>query len=307
MRTPEELPSRRLRSEAVPRSPRLPASSRALGARALRPLAPRSPRAGSAGQARAAGRRGGWAERGRRRDPSGSAWLRRGGRGAEFGGAVPDSGVRMAAAGSGPHLGSPTLAARDARQASAPQAPGPCGGTPGLPPSQDGYTFVPAAQAIPLQVDMAMALQRVRISEKYGQSYLCLLQAVFVAGKCPPRARRPGGLGSRPAGPRLRSPLRSQPGRQAGTLCLRSHPAPPSPLPGRPRPPAAVVPRAGRGAAGGRRCGEVSAAAGPGYPPHLHRPPRCRVAPDRWGRTASSQSASRRPEAGLPRPALPFE
>uniref|UniRef100_A0A452QYE0 MCF.2 cell line derived transforming sequence n=1 Tax=Ursus americanus TaxID=9643 RepID=A0A452QYE0_URSAM len=37
---------------------------------------------------------------------------------------------------------------------------------------------------------MAMALQRVRISEKYGQSYLCLLQAVFVAGKFPPRARR---------------------------------------------------------------------------------------------------------------------
>ncbi|XP_077890323.1 proto-oncogene DBL isoform X7 [Ictidomys tridecemlineatus] len=37
------------------------------------------------------------------------------------------------------------------------------------------------AQTVPLQVDMAMALQRVRIEEKYGKSYLCLLQAVFVA------------------------------------------------------------------------------------------------------------------------------
>nr|XP_011739173.1 proto-oncogene DBL isoform X17 [Macaca nemestrina] len=40
---------------------------------------------------------------------------------------------------------------------------------------------MPIAQAIPLQVDMAMALQRVRIAEKYGKNYLCLLQAVFVA------------------------------------------------------------------------------------------------------------------------------
>lgn len=97
----------------------------------------------------------------------------------------------MAAAGSGPYLDSPTPAVRDARQASAPGPPVPCGGTPGLPLSPDGCTFVPAAQAIPLQVNMAMALQRVRISEKYGQNYLCLLQAVFVAGKFPPRARRP--------------------------------------------------------------------------------------------------------------------
>lgn len=53
---------------------------------------------------------------------------------------------------------------------------------------------------------------------------------------------------------------------------MRSHPAPPAPLQGRPRPRAAVVPRAGRGAAGGRRCGEDSAAAGLGSP--LPLPPR---------------------------------
>ncbi|XP_075813535.1 proto-oncogene DBL isoform X1 [Microtus pennsylvanicus] len=36
-------------------------------------------------------------------------------------------------------------------------------------------------QAVPVQVDMAMALHRVRIAEKYGKNYLCLLQAVFLA------------------------------------------------------------------------------------------------------------------------------
>ncbi|XP_070358737.1 proto-oncogene DBL isoform X2 [Equus asinus] len=87
----------------------------------------------------------------------------------------------MAAAGSRRPPGSPTLAARHVPQASAPQTPVPCGRTPGLPQDQDGCSFVPIAHAIPLQVDMAMALQRVRISEKYGKSYLCLLQAVFVA------------------------------------------------------------------------------------------------------------------------------
>ncbi|XP_021569972.1 proto-oncogene DBL isoform X2 [Carlito syrichta] len=45
----------------------------------------------------------------------------------------------------------------------------------------DGCTFGPTAQAIPLQVDMAMALQRVRFAKKYGKNYLCLLQAVLVA------------------------------------------------------------------------------------------------------------------------------
>lgn len=57
MRTQEELPSRRQRPEAVPRSPELPASSRALGARA--PASGASvPTAGSGGQAPAAGRPG---------------------------------------------------------------------------------------------------------------------------------------------------------------------------------------------------------------------------------------------------------
>ncbi|XP_024624704.1 guanine nucleotide exchange factor DBS-like, partial [Neophocaena asiaeorientalis asiaeorientalis] len=64
---------------------------------------------------------------------------------------------------------------------SASGAPVPTSGTPGLPWDPDGCAFVPATQAISLQVDMAMALQRVRISDKYGKSYLCLLQAVFLA------------------------------------------------------------------------------------------------------------------------------
>ncbi|NP_001414337.1 MCF.2 cell line derived transforming sequence [Rattus norvegicus] len=45
----------------------------------------------------------------------------------------------------------------------------------------DNGTFVPFTQTIPVQVDMAMALHRVRIAEKYGKNYLCLLQAVFLA------------------------------------------------------------------------------------------------------------------------------
>nr|XP_028697714.1 uncharacterized protein LOC114674663 [Macaca mulatta] len=94
----------------------------------------------------------------------------------------------MAAAGARPHLGSPRRAARHIPQAaaSAPWTPVSCGRIPGLPQNPDGCTFMPIAQAIPLQVDMAMALQRVRIAEKYGKNYLCLLQAVFVAGKAPP-------------------------------------------------------------------------------------------------------------------------
>uniref|UniRef100_A0A8D1GST5 MCF.2 cell line derived transforming sequence n=2 Tax=Sus scrofa TaxID=9823 RepID=A0A8D1GST5_PIG len=84
----------------------------------------------------------------------------------------------MAAAGSRPHLGS---AARHAPGAPQPRTPEADGRTPGLPQDPDGCALVPTTQAIPLQVDMAMALQRVRISEKYGKSYLCLLQAVFVA------------------------------------------------------------------------------------------------------------------------------
>lgn len=160
----------------------------------------------------------------------------------------------MAAAGSGPHLDSPTPAVRDALQASAPGAPVPCGGTPGLPPSPDGCTFVPAAQAIPLQVDMAMALQRVRISEKYGQSYLCLLQAVFVAGKFPPRARRPAASApARLARASAHWSLASPAGRRAHFVCARTpHPLPHCRgAPGRERPlflgPAAAL-RAGGGA-----------------------------------------------------------
>lgn len=42
---------------------------------------------------------------------------------------------------------------------------------------------MPFTQAVPVQVDMAMALHRVRIAEKYGKNYLCLLQAVFLAGE----------------------------------------------------------------------------------------------------------------------------
>ncbi|XP_015842872.1 proto-oncogene DBL isoform X2 [Peromyscus maniculatus bairdii] len=47
--------------------------------------------------------------------------------------------------------------------------------------NRDGCSFLPFTQAVPVQVDMAMALHRIRIEEKYGKNYLCLLQAVFVA------------------------------------------------------------------------------------------------------------------------------
>lgn len=60
-----------------------------------------------------------------------------------------------------------------------PQAPK----TKNLQPNPDNCTFVPFTQAVPVQVDMAMALHRVRIAEKYGKNYLCLLQAVFLAGE----------------------------------------------------------------------------------------------------------------------------
>nr|XP_040142171.1 proto-oncogene DBL isoform X9 [Ictidomys tridecemlineatus] len=82
----------------------------------------------------------------------------------------------MAAAGSRPHLILPAPAVRHLPQAAASAL-----WTPGLRRNPDGYTFMQIAQTVPLQVDMAMALQRVRIEEKYGKSYLCLLQAVFVA------------------------------------------------------------------------------------------------------------------------------
>lgn len=124
--------------------------------------------------------------------------------------------MRMAAADSGPHLGSPTPAAPDARPASAPPVPVPCGGTLG----RAGYASVPAARAAPLQVDVAVALPRGRSSEKYGRSYLCLLQAVFVAGKFPPRARRRAPQLPPPPLP----PLLPQPGWRAGDRA--PHPLP---------------------------------------------------------------------------------
>ncbi|XP_048652969.1 proto-oncogene DBL [Marmota marmota marmota] len=82
----------------------------------------------------------------------------------------------MAAAGSRPHLILPEPAVRHLPQGAASVL-----WIPGLRRNPDGYTFMQIAQTVPLQVDMAMALQRVRIEEKYGKSYLCLLQAVFVA------------------------------------------------------------------------------------------------------------------------------
>lgn len=125
----------------------------------------------------------------------------------------------MAAAGSRPHLGS---AARHAPGAPQPRTPEADGRTPGLPQDPDGCALVPTTQAIPLQVDMAMALQRVRISEKYGKSYLCLLQAVFVAGKFPPGARRPLASASRQARAPLASRAPSPGARPPSTLRLPS-------------------------------------------------------------------------------------
>ncbi|KAF6091019.1 MCF.2 cell line derived transforming sequence [Phyllostomus discolor] len=87
----------------------------------------------------------------------------------------------MAADGSRPHLGSPTLEARHVPQASAPQTPLLGGRSRDLPPDQDGCVSLPTAQIIPLQVDMAMAQERGKRVEKCTNSYLCLLPTVFVA------------------------------------------------------------------------------------------------------------------------------
>ena len=167
------------------------------------------------------------------------------------GGPGPGSRVRMAAAaaaGSRPHLGS---ASGHAPLTPAPRNPAPGGRTPGLPWDPDGCAFVPATQAISLQVDMAMALQRVRISDKYGKSYLCLLQAVFLAGKFPPRARRPAASASRRARAPLSSRAPSPAARLPSTLCLpfarTRSPSPAASALGRP----AVVPPAPGRAAGG--------------------------------------------------------
>lgn len=80
-------------------------------------------------------------------------------------------------------------------EASAPQTPELDDRTPDLPLNQDGCASMPNAQAITLQVDMAMALEPVDLAEQYGQSYLCLLQTAFAVGRCPAahtaRARAP--------------------------------------------------------------------------------------------------------------------
>ncbi|XP_031219951.1 proto-oncogene DBL [Mastomys coucha] len=75
-----------------------------------------------------------------------------------------------------PTLASQWLALRHLRKAAA-NAPKPRN----VHLNRDNCTFVPFTQAVPVQVDMAMALHRVRIAEKYGKNYLCLLQAVFLA------------------------------------------------------------------------------------------------------------------------------
>lgn len=126
----------------------------------------------------------------------------------------------MAAAGSRPHLILPAQAIRHLPQAAASAL-----WTPGLRRNPDGYTFMQIAQTVPLQVDMAMALQRVRIEEKYGKSYLCLLQAVFVAGKPCPSSHSPpgGGLGLLPGSLHSSRSLPIQPMEKA--LCLRSTPS----------------------------------------------------------------------------------
>uniref|UniRef100_H0V197 MCF.2 cell line derived transforming sequence n=1 Tax=Cavia porcellus TaxID=10141 RepID=H0V197_CAVPO len=87
-----------------------------------------------------------------------------------------DSPVRMATSGSRRFSSLPRLDAEDL-----PQAAGSAPQTSSLRLNSDGYTFMPVVRTIPLQVDMTMALQRARISEKYGKSYLCLLQKVFLA------------------------------------------------------------------------------------------------------------------------------
>lgn len=220
MRTLEELPSRWRRPEALHRGPKLRASSRA-------PRAPRSPACGAPGPTSGLQRTGRLAAAvpclaGSRTSPvvrgrAGADAGRSSAAGGRGGGSGPESRVRMAADGSGPYLGSPTPATRHVLPASAPLIPALGGGTPGLPLKQDGCAFVQTAQEIPLQVDMAVALQRLRVAEKYGKSYLCLLQAVFVAGRCPPARAPPGGPGSSLAGSRapLTRSLPSPPGRRA--------------------------------------------------------------------------------------------
>lgn len=231
MRTLEELPSRWRRPEALHREL---ASSRAPGAR-------RSPASGAPGPTSGLQRPGRLAAavpcraggrtppvvRGRAGTDAGRS-SEADGRG---GGPGPDSRARMAADGSGPYLGSPTPAARHVLPASAPLIPALGGGTPGLPLTQDGCALVQTAQEIPLQVDMAVALQRLRVAEKYGQSYLCLLQAVFVAGRCPPaRAARRPRLSPRSLARSPPPPARPA-GRPACTLCLPSPPAHALPTP----------------------------------------------------------------------------
>ncbi|KAI5138859.1 putative Guanine Nucleotide Exchange Factor Mcf2L2 [Manis pentadactyla] len=78
----------------------------------------------------------------------------------------------MAAARSQLHLGSPPRKASYGPRAPTPQPLVLCNRIPGQPLHQDGRTLVPLAQAVPLQVDMAMALQRVRISENYETDLL---------------------------------------------------------------------------------------------------------------------------------------
>ncbi|XP_032124215.1 uncharacterized protein LOC116543034 [Sapajus apella] len=131
----------------------------------------------------------------------------------------------MAAAEPRPHLCSPRRAARHMPQAAASAPWTPSSRIPGLPQNPGGCTFMPIAQAIPLQVDMAMALQRVRIAEEYGKNYLCLLQAVFVAGKSLSRISSPAASGSNLARLPFSSPTAS-PGEHTSfqsTLPTRAH------------------------------------------------------------------------------------
>ncbi|XP_059739687.1 protein enabled homolog [Bos taurus] len=87
--------------------------------------------------------------------------------------------LRMAAAaGSRYHLGT---APGHALGIPEPRTLAPSGSTWELPRNRDGGVLVHATQDIPLQVDMSMALRRVRISDKYSKSYFSLLQAASVA------------------------------------------------------------------------------------------------------------------------------
>lgn len=146
----------------------------------------------------------------------------------------PSSPLRMAAAaGSRYHLGTDPGHAPGIPE---PRTLAPSGSTWELPRNREGGALVQATQDIPLQVDMSMALRRVRISDKYSKSYFSLLQAASVASKFPPRARRPQ------AGSRAPLLARSSPGRPAAgrTLSflhrrpLARPPLPPAPLAGPP-------------------------------------------------------------------------